>query len=312
MIRYLQKVFCKKYKLFIAGQSEKMFADWANIPEKINPIIFKIGFLQLRWYGVLFVSGFLLVYLLVIYQVKSEKLPYSSEYISYLFIVGIISALIGGRIGYVLFYDFKYFMSHPLKIFIPFEFSSDGGNFVGLYGLSYHGSIICMILAGIFIAIKDKVNFWKMGDIIMSAAPLGYTLGRIGNFMNGELYGRVTISSWGMYFPSDLTHQLRYPSQLFEAFFEGLLLFVILWSLRKVKFFDGFIFSLYIIGYGTARFFIEYVRQPDPQLGLVLGSLTMGQVLCMCMILGGLLLMFIRFMQTRPIFKISANCKNKV
>jgi phosphatidylglycerol:prolipoprotein diacylglycerol transferase len=116
-------------------------------------------------------------------------------------------------------------------------------------------------------------------------------LGRIGNFLNGELYGRVTSVPWGMYFPLDDTHQLRHPSQLYEAFFEGIVLFVILWNLRKVKAFDGFISVMYLVGYGIARFFIEFFRQPDPQLGFVLGTFTMGQILCFLMILSGLLIL---------------------
>ena len=126
------------------------------------------------------------------------------------------------------------------------------------------------------------------------AIPLGYTFGRLGNFINGELYGRVTTVPWGMYFPLDPTHQLRHPSQLYEAFFEGILLFIILWSLRETKFFDGFLFSLYLIGYGLVRIFIEFVREPDSQLGFILGSFTMGQILCICMILGGILIMMRR------------------
>jgi phosphatidylglycerol:prolipoprotein diacylglycerol transferase len=131
-------------------------------------------------------------------------------------------------------------------------------------------------------------------DLALSVTPLGYTLGRVGNFINGELYGRVTTSPLGMYFPLDTTNQLRHPSQLYEAFFEGLLLFAILWYLRKKKYFDGFISSMYLVGYGAARFFIEFYREPDPQVGLILGYFTMGQILCLCMILSGLLIMLVR------------------
>jgi phosphatidylglycerol:prolipoprotein diacylglycerol transferase len=162
-----------------------------------------------------------------------------------------------------------------------------------------------MLLTGIYLAKKDKVNFWKMGDIIMSAVPFGYTLGRLGNFINGELYGRVTTSSWGMYFPKDPTCLLRHPSQLYEAFFEGLLLFLILWSLRKTKILDGFIFLLYFIGYGVARFFIEYIREPDSQLRFVLGDFTMGQILSICMVLGGVCTMLIRIRQTKKQLSIT-------
>jgi len=150
------------------------------------------------------------------------------------------------------------------------------------------------MLFGILVAKKKGINYWHFGDIIASTAPLGYTLGRLANFINGELYGRITTSSLGMYFPSDPTHQLRHPSQLYEAFFEGVLLFVIVWSLRKVKVFDGFLCSLYFIGYGLTRFFIEFVRQPDPQVGFVLAHFTMGQILCVGMIVGGFALVLIK------------------
>jgi phosphatidylglycerol:prolipoprotein diacylglycerol transferase len=160
--------------------------------------------------------------------------------------------------------------------------------------MSYHGGVIGVILVSIFFCHKYRINFWNFADLLCPAIPLGYTFGRIGNFINGELYGRVTAVPWGMYFPLDPMHQLRHPSQLYEVFFEGIFLFVILWSLRKMKCFDGFFFSLYLIGYGLVRFFIEFVREPDPQLGFILGPFTMGQILCIFMILGGIFIMLIR------------------
>jgi phosphatidylglycerol:prolipoprotein diacylglycerol transferase len=146
---------------------------------------------------------------------------------------------------------------------------------------------------------KHRLNFWYFADLLCSAIPLGYTFGRIGNFINGELYGRVTVIPWGMYFPLDPTHQLRHPSQLYEALFEGIILFVILWSLREKKCFGGFLFCLYLIGYGLIRFFIEFVREPDSQLGFIFGPFTMGQFLCAWMILGGTLIMIIKWVDTR-------------
>ena len=134
-----------------------------------------------------------------------------------------------------------------------------------------------------------------METILIPAIPLGYTFGRIGNFINGELYGRVTTVPWAMYFPLDDTHQLRHPSQLYEAFFEGIILFIILWTLRKIKIFDGFLSALYLIGYGMIRFFIEFLREPDPQLGLVIGPLTMGQILSLVMIGCGITVLLINW-----------------
>ncbi|NOR44867.1 MAG: prolipoprotein diacylglyceryl transferase, partial [Candidatus Delongbacteria bacterium] len=130
-------------------------------------------------------------------------------------------------------------------------------------------------------------------DFIIPAVPLGYTFGRLGNFINGELYGRVTESSWGMYFPMAGDDTLRHPSQLYEAFFEGIILFIILWSIRRTEFAKGKLLAFYIIFYGIIRFFIEFVREPDEQLGFILFNLSMGQVLCFIMVLSGIVMIMI-------------------
>ena len=165
---------------------------------------------------------------------------------------------------------------------------------MGISGMSYHGGAIGVLLASIIFCRKHRINFWRFADLFCPAIPLGYTFGRIGNFINGELYGRVTTVPWGMYFPLDPYHRLRHPSQLYEAFFEGIFLFAILWMMRKKKYFDGFLFSLYLIGYGTVRFFIEFFRAADPQVGFVFGMLTMGQVLCLVMVFLGIAVIIIK------------------
>lgn len=266
---------------------------WNSIPKHINPNIVEIGSFQLRYYGLMYVVAFTIVYLLVLYRLKNEKYEFPKETIQNYFGWAIIGVIIGGRLGYVLFYDFKYFAVNPLKIICPFDISN-GLHYVGISGMSYHGGVIGVILVSIFFCQKYRINFWRFADFLCPAIPLGYTFGRLGNFINGELYGRVTTVPWGMYFPLDPTHQLRHPSQLYEAFFEGVFLFIILWSLRKRKFFGGFLFCLYLIGYGLARFFIEFVRKPDSQLEFIFGPFTMGQILCACMILGGTLIMMDR------------------
>jgi phosphatidylglycerol:prolipoprotein diacylglycerol transferase len=264
------------------------FLDWSHIPEKINPTIFSLGPVEIRWYGVLYLLAFLVVYLLVVYRIKKEKLSYSKDTIFNLIFLGIIIAVIGGRIGYVLFYDFSYYAQHPLKIIWPFGSANDG--YSGLRGLSYHGSLIGILIISIPIAKIKKINYWHLGDIFASAAPLGYTLGRLANFINGELYGRITTFSLGMYFPTDPTGQLRHPSQLYEALFEGIVLFLVLWYIRNKKPFDGFILCMYIIGYGIIRFLIEFVREPDWQKGFIWGQITMGQLLCLVMIIAGVII----------------------
>jgi phosphatidylglycerol:prolipoprotein diacylglycerol transferase len=232
------------------------------------------------------------VYFLISYRIKKENLPYKRENIVILLLAGVIIALICGRIGYVLIYNLKYFSRHPLQIFLPIDFSQ--GNYKGLRGLSYHGGLAGILIASVIVAKRYKTDFWKLGDIFISAIPLGYMFGRIGNFINGELYGRITNSFLGMYFPADPTHSLRHPSQLYEAFFEGLILFIILWSLRKKKIFDGFLFSMYFIGYGLARFFTEFFREPDPVPGFVLDNITMGQLFSLVMISIGFMIILIK------------------
>lgn len=262
------------------------FSSWARIPEYIDPVALSVGPVQIRWYGLMYVFAFLTVYYLVLYRIRKEKLSYSDETISDFFTWGILGVLLGGRLGYVLFYNFNYFLSNPLEIFIPFSFS-EGIQYIGIYGMSYHGGLLGVVLAFILFCRKKNINIWNFGDLFVSAIPLGYTFGRLGNFINGELYGRITTVSWGMYFPFDPSRQLRHPSQLYEALFEGVFLFVIVWSLRKVKYFEGFLCAVYIFGYGFVRFFIEFAREPDGHLGFILGPLTTGQVLCLIMMAAG-------------------------
>ncbi len=273
---------------------EQFLRWWQRIPEHINPNIIEIGSFQIRYYSLMYVVAFTIIYLLVLYRAKhEERHRYSKEIIQDYFIWAILGVIISGRLGYVLFYDLKYFIANPLETILPFDFSN-GLHYVGISGMSYHGGVIGAILVSIFFCRKHRMNFWRFTDFLSPAIPLGYMFGRIGNFINGELYGRLTTLPWGMYFPLDPRHQLRHPSQLYEAFFEGIFLFIILWSIRRIKYFDGFVLSLYLIGYGLMRFFIEFARQPDPQLGFILGPFTMGQVLCAVMVLAGVFIIFIR------------------
>jgi len=273
---------------------------WNNIPKHINPKVVDIVSFQVRYYGLMYLVAFAIVYVLVIYRINNEKYNYPKELIQNYFMWAILGVIIGGRLGYVIFYDFKYFIAHPIEVISPFDFS-DGFRFTGISGMSYHGGVIGVILLSGIFCYKYKVGIWHFADFLSPAVPLGYTFGRLGNFINGELYGRVTTVPWGMYFPLDPTHQLRHPSQLYEAIFEGIVLFLILWSLRKTKACDGFFFALYLIGYGLMRFLIEFVRQPDAQLGYIFGPFTMGQILCFCMILGGIVIIIIRGFKTRPL-----------
>jgi len=241
----------------------------------------------------MYIVAFIIFYLLVLYRLKHEVYEYSKDVVQNYLLWAMMGVLIGGRLGYAAFYNLKFFISSPLAIISPFD-CSNGCRFVGISGMSFHGGVIGIVLLSIFFCRKYTIEFWDFADLLAPAIPLGYTFGRLGNFINGELYGRSTDAPWGMYFPLDPAYQLRHPSQLYEAFFEGIFLFTILWTLRKKRYFNGFLLSLYLIGYGLVRFCIEFVREPDPQLGLIWEPMTMGQILCAAMILGGTLIMFLR------------------
>ncbi len=228
---------------------------WKHIPEHISPVAFGVGPIQVHYYGLMYLLAFLTVYLLILYRLKTENIGFKKEVIADYFTWLILAVIIGGRSGYVLFYDLFYFLKHPLEIFLPFDINN-GFQYTGLYGMSYHGALIAIIIATAVFCRKHKLNFWKLTDLLACVVPLGYTFGRLGNFINGELYGRVTAAPWGMFFPLDSTHQLRHPSQLYEALFEGVFLFIILWSLRKRIHSPGVLFSFYLIGYGSVRFFL--------------------------------------------------------
>lgn len=157
--------------------------------------------------------------------------------------------------------------------------------------MSYHGGLIGVALAFYIFCRARKISLLKFSDLFALVVPIAYTFGRLGNFINGELYGRVTTKFWGMYFPLDFSGQLRHPSQLYEAFFEGIFLFVILWNIRKKSWRTGSLTALYLIGYGTIRFFIEFFREPETVLGSSFFTITMGQLLCLFMIMAGILLL---------------------
>jgi phosphatidylglycerol:prolipoprotein diacylglycerol transferase len=217
-----------------------------------------------------------------------NRFPYDDEFLKNLLTYGFLGVLVGGRLGYVLFYNLSYYLDHPLEIIIPFRTTATGWEFSGISGMSYHGGLAGAVLFCLWFCRKQNADFWNLCDLFFPAAPLGYTFGRLANFINGELYGRVTQSAIGMRFPDAPGDGLRHPSQLYEAFFEGIFLFAVFWLLRKRPFPKGSFAGLYLIGYGTVRFFIEFFREPDAHLGLPLLGFSMGQGLCVAMILVGI------------------------
>jgi len=227
----------------------------------------------------MYVLGFLASYLLVRYQMKRKDFGVSKLDVENLYFYLILGLIIGARLGYVLFYDLKMYLRDPLEIFAIWH-----------GGMSFHGGLIGVLIVGILFSWKNKKPFWKIVDLFIVTAPIGLGLGRIGNFINGELYGRVTQVPWGMVFPKGGPLP-RHPSQLYESALEGGVLFLILWLLKDKKLPDGGLFALFLSVYGIFRFFVELFREPDAQLGFILGPFTMGQMLSSFMIIGGIILL---------------------
>jgi phosphatidylglycerol:prolipoprotein diacylglycerol transferase len=263
---------------------------WQHLPQHISPVIFQIGSFKLQYYGLMYLVAFGITYALVLYRLRhEERFAVSSEQVNDLTTVIILGLMIGARLGYVVFYNLPYFLRHPLEIVLPFEFSN-GITFTGISGMSYHGGVLGILVAAWLYTRRNGIALRDMADLYVPCIPLGYTFGRIGNFINGELYGRATTAPIGMFFPLAPDKVLRHPSQLYEAFFEGIFLFAVMWSIRKVRAPRGAMLGFYLIGYGLVRFFIEFYREPDAHIGFVVSVLSMGQLLCAGMIAAGLLL----------------------
>ncbi|MEA2007404.1 MAG: prolipoprotein diacylglyceryl transferase [Patescibacteria group bacterium] len=263
---------------------------WNNLPSLIDPIVFSVGFFSVRWYSLMILVTFLIIYLLVQWRIKHDKKTTSNlptEKVESLFIYLAIGVIVGARLGYSFFYDLSATLQNPISIISPFE----SGSFVGIFGLSFHGGVLGTIAGGLLFCKKNNINFLKMANFLIPTIPLGYFFGRIGNFLNGELFGRPTDSPIGMFFPLDETSSLRHPSQLYEAIGEGLILFAILWPIRNNKRMQNFLLPLYLILYSTIRFLIEFYRMPDNHLGLIFWNLSMGQVLSSLMFFVGLILL---------------------
>ncbi len=304
---------------------------YLKYPSWISPEI--IPGLPFRWYGLMYLIAFGVTYALFIYQVKRRHLKFDADEVTSFFFWAIIGLLIGARIFSGIFYDpTGLYLHKPWLIFWPFD---EHMRFTGFQGMSYHGGLVGAIVATAIYARVRKLNLLLWGDMLVAGIPLGYTFGRLGNFINGELWGRVTTVPWGMVFPDaqrypanldwvtqvahktgipiEFSNQLinlpRHPSQLYEAFFEGIVLWLILWFvLRKRDTFPGFMVCAYVIGYGLIRFIIEYFRQPDQGIGYVIRlssakvppellrtpfDFTMGQVLSFAMLVGGVIAMII-------------------
>jgi phosphatidylglycerol:prolipoprotein diacylglycerol transferase len=266
----------------------KMIEFWHNIYNHFDPIAFEIFGLKVHWYGIMYILALLTALYVAKWIVKKDNLDISESLLDNYFIWVEIGVILGARIGYFIFYvpNNLYYFTHPWQMFNPFV----NGKFVGIAGMSYHGAVIGFAIATFLFVKKYKVDMWKLLDIVAVAVPAGYIFGRIGNFLNQRLVGRVTDSDIAIY----VNGVLRYPSQLFEAFFEGIVIFLIIFFYRKKKKFDGELIALYMILYGLARSFCEMFREPDPQLGFIFMHFTMGELLSFVMIFAGILIYFIK------------------
>jgi phosphatidylglycerol---prolipoprotein diacylglyceryl transferase len=245
----------------------------------IDPVLLNIGPLKIHWYGVMYLIGFLLIWLGLSFKVKKSKGLWTSDQLSDIIFYGIIGVLLGGRIGYIIFYNFSDYVTHPLEMFKVW----DGG-------MSFHGGLIGVIIAFIIYGKKIGKSLFQISEFVLPFVPIGLGAGRIGNFINAELWGKVTNVPWAMVFPTDPTQLPRHPSMLYEFLLEGVVLFIVLiWFSRKTRPRLS-IAGLFLLLYGIFRFLVEFVRMPDPQLGyLAWGWVTMGQVLSFPMIILGII-----------------------
>jgi len=280
--------------------------------------------LPVQWYGIMAICAIVVSFFLYRKQIKERNFPMTDYDLSGLFICVVIALFLGARIFYaVIYHTNDLFRRQPWLLFWPFR----NGKFTGLRGLSYHGGAVFLVLAVLIYAKVKRFSFRELIDMYSAAVPLGYTFGRIGNFINGELYGRVTTAPFGMIFPraskfpaselwvqeiaektgveitGEMVNLPRHPSQLYEALFEGIVLWVIIWFFRNRKPFKGFLFGLYFIGYGLFRFLIEYFREPDANLGYRFANFTTGQILCFIMVSFGIVWLIIasRLPDKKPI-----------
>ncbi len=244
----------------------------------IDPIALQIGPLAIRWYGLAYVAGIGLVWGLLRGRAKRPDSGWSAEQVDDLMFYVALGVVLGGRLGHVLFYDLPYYLQNPLEVFKVWH-----------GGMSFHGGLLGLFLGTWLFGRKRGKRFWVAADFLSAAGPISLFLGRMANFVNGELWGTATKLPWGMVFPDPRAGGIpRHPSQLYEAFLEGAVLFVALWIYSRRPRPPGSVSGWFLLGYGVFRFAVEFVREPDQPLGyLAFGWLTMGQALSFPMILAG-------------------------
>jgi len=245
----------------------------------INPIMFELFSIKLYWYGFMYALSFIIIDYLIVTASKNKKIILSKDQAEKFTIVILIFAILGGRIGYILFYDFNYYSSNIIKVFYLWE-----------GGMSFHGGLIGVAAGALYLANQNTLKFFEIADIVCLYAPIGLFFGRVGNFINSELYGIKTSGSWGVVFPV-IDSYPRHPSMLYEALLEGVILFIILFIINQKKVFAGIISGYFLLFYGIFRFFVEFVRLPDAHIGYIYYDwVTMGQLLTIPMLIIGLIL----------------------
>ncbi len=248
----------------------------------IDPVFLRIGPLAFRWYGMMYAISFVSALFLIRTVALRKKLKITHDQISDLMLYVALGVILGGRVGYVLFYNFMFYLENPSKIIAVWE-----------GGMSFHGGMIGAIVGGILYCRKQKLPVYEVADVAIVSVPIGLGLGRIGNFINGELFGRATDLPWCMVFPGG-GDVCRHPSQLYQAALEGAVLFAILWFLSKKQMAHGVVFWSFILFYGIFRFVAEFAREPDAHIGLTAEVLSRGQLLSLPMIILGIMMVWKR------------------
>jgi phosphatidylglycerol:prolipoprotein diacylglycerol transferase len=248
----------------------------------LDPVAVSLGPLVIRWYALAYLAGFILGWRYCLYLARQNPLGPDPKFYDEFLTWAVIGTVLGGRTGYVLFYNAEHYFAHPLEMLEVWR-----------GGMSFHGGMLGVIAAALLFTRRYKLKFLAFTDVLACVTPIGLGLGRLANFVNGELYGRVTDAPWGIIFPRG-GDTPRHPSQLYEAGMEGLVLFLILFALSRrpnLRARPGFLSGSFLLGYGLFRFALEFFREPDVQLGFLMGGATMGQLLCLPMILFGLYLL---------------------
>jgi phosphatidylglycerol---prolipoprotein diacylglyceryl transferase len=245
---------------------------------QIDPIAFAVGPLAVRWYGLMYLVGFAGAWALGRLRIRRGLAPINARQFDDLLFLGVLGVILGARLGYVLFYKPGHYASHPLEIFALWQ-----------GGMSFHGGLLGVMAAIAFTAWRHRIDFLRLADFVVPLCPLGIAAGRLGNFINGELYGRVTDVPWGMVF-AGAGPLPRHPSQLYQFALEGAALFALVWWFSSRPRARGAVSGVFLMGYGAFRFVAEFFREPDAFLGLLALGLTMGQWLCLPMIAAGLAL----------------------